>query len=301
MNKRSQLFLIDGSSYLFRAFFAIGHLSNSKGIPTNATFGFTQMLLRVLKENHPDYIAIIFDSTAPTFRTEVYKEYKANRPAMPESLSLQIPYIKKIIEGYRIATLEVDGYEADDVIGTVAKGLASEADVVIVTGDKDILQLVDDHITVYDTMKEKRFGSGEVIERFGVPPEQVVEVMGLTGDAIDNIPGVPGIGEKTAIPLIQRFGSIENLLLHLEEIPQKKLREKLETHGELARISRQLATIRTDVPLSYRLEDLALSPPDPKTLKDVFRELEFSKFLKELPEGKNVSGRDYRLVTDQEP
>jgi len=224
MPDRPRLFLIDGSSYIFRAFYAIRHLSSSKGLPTNAIYGFIQMLLKVIKEHHPDYLVVTFDSKAPTFRSEVYKEYKANRPAMPEGLTPQIPYIKKIVEGYRIATLEMEGYEADDLIGTVAKGLESEVDVVIITGDKDILQLVTDHIQVYDTMKEKRFGVEEVGERFGVRPEQVVEVMGLAGDAIDNIPGVPGIGEKTAIELIRTFGSIENLLGHLDQIPQKKLK-----------------------------------------------------------------------------
>src|SRR4030042_688464 len=193
MSDRPKLFLIDGSSYLFRAFYAIGHLSNSKGLPTNATYGFIQMLLKVLKEHRPDYLAVIFDSKAPTFRSEVYKEYKANRPAMPETLSPQIPYIKKIIEG------------------------------------------------------------------FGVSPEQVVEVMGLSGDAVDNIPGVPGIGEKTAIQLIKRYGSIENLLAHVEEIPQKKLKENLKIHGDLARLSKQLATIHTDVPVHSQLKDFSLS------------------------------------------
>ncbi|MCJ7705532.1 MAG: DNA polymerase I, partial [Desulfobacterales bacterium] len=243
MSTRPRLFLIDGSSYIYRAFYAIRHLSNSKGFPTNAIYGFTQMLLKVLKDHRPDYLAVVFDSKAPTLRSETYREYKANRPAMPEGLIPQIPYIKRIVEGYRIATLEMDGYEADDIIGTVAKGLESELDVVIITGDKDLLQLVSDQIQVYDTMKEKRLGAEEVRQRFGVPPEQVVEVMGLAGDAIDNIPGVPGIGEKTAIELIKKFGSIENLLDHLDEVPQKKLKEKLENHGELARLSRRLATI----------------------------------------------------------
>src|SRR4030066_109003 len=266
MPDRPKLFLIDGSSYLFRAFYAIGHLSNSKGLPTNAAFGFTQMLLRVLKDHRPDYLAVIFDSKAPTFRSEVYKEYKANRPAMPEGLTLQIPYIKKIIEGYRIALMEMEGYEADDLIGTLAKKLEPEVDVVIITGDKDILQLVSDRIQVYDTMKEKRFGIEEVIQRFGVRPEQVVEVMGLSGDAVDNIPGVPGIGEKTAIQLIKVYGSIENLLAHVEEIPQKKLKENLKTHGDLARLSRQLATIHTDAPVHSQLKDFSLSAPDLKSL-----------------------------------
>jgi DNA polymerase I len=306
MPDRHKLFLIDGSSYLFRAFYAIRHLSNSKGLPTNATFGFTQMLLKVLKEHRPDYLAVIFDSKAPTFRSEVYKEYKANRPAMPEGLTLQIPYIKKIIEGYRIALLEMDGYEADDLIGTVAKRLESEVDVVIITGDKDILQLVSDRIQVYDTMKEKRLGVEEVIQRFGVSPEQVVEVMGLSGDAIDNIPGVPGIGEKTAIQLIKNYGSIENLLTHVEEIPQKKLKENLKTHGDLARLSRQLATIHTDVPVRYQLKDFSPPSPDLKSLKEIFKELEFNKLLKELFEEKTFdqkarlsANKDYRLITDQ--
>ncbi len=306
MPDRQKLFLIDGSSYLFRAFYAIHHLSNSKGLPTNATFGFTQMLLKVLKDHRPDYLVVIFDSKAPTFRSEVYKEYKANRPAMPEGLTLQIPYIKKIIEGYRIALLEMDGYEADDLIGTVAKRLESEVDIVIITGDKDILQLVSDRIQVYDTMKEKRLGVDEVIQRFGVSPEQVVEVMGLSGDAIDNIPGVPGIGEKTAIQLIKNYGSIENLLTHVEEIPQKKLKENLKTHGDLARLSRQLATIHTDVPVRYQLKNFSTSSPDLKSLKEIFKELEFNKLLKELFEEERLdekarlsAGKDYRLITDQ--
>ncbi|MGA2463918.1 MAG: DNA polymerase I [Thermodesulfobacteriota bacterium] len=299
MSDRPRLFLVDGSSYIFRAFYAIRHLSNSKGLPTNAIFGFTQMLLKVLKEHQPDYLAVVLDSKGPTFRSKVYKEYKANRPAMPEALVPQIPYIRRIIEEYQIATLEMEGYEADDLIGTVAKGLAPEVDVVIITGDKDILQLVSDRIQVYDTMKEKRFGVKEVVQRFGVKPEQVVEVMGLAGDAIDNIPGVPGIGEKTAIELIKIFGSIENLLTHLDQVRQKKLKENLETYGEQARLSRKLATIHTDVPLTYRLNDFAPSSPNQNGLREIFKELEFNKLLKELPEEKRPEKRDYRLITDQ--
>lgn len=302
MADRPRLFLIDGSSYIYRAFYAIRHLSNSKGLPTNAIYGFTQMLLKVLKDHRPDYLAVVFDSKAPTFRSEVFKEYKANRPAMPDGLIPQIPYIKRIIEGYRIATLEMEGYEADDLIGTVAKGMESEMDVVIITGDKDILQLVNERIEVYDTMKDRRIGVEEVRERFGVSPEQVAEVMGLAGDAIDNIPGVPGIGEKTAAELIRGFGSIDHLLDHLDQIPQKKLRERLENHRELARLSRKLATIRTDVPIPYRKEDFTLSAPDTGSLREIFKELEFNKLLKELPtqvpEGEK--NRDYCLITDRE-
>ena len=299
MPSRPRLFLIDGSSYIYRAFYAIGHLSNSKGLPTNAIYGFTQMLLKVLKDHQPDYIAIAFDSRAPTFRSTVYKEYKANRPAMPENLSLQIPYIKKIVEGYRIATLEADGFEADDLIGTVAKAMESKVDVVIITGDKDILQLVSDRILVYDTMKGKKFGMDEVMERFGVKPAQVVEVMGLAGDAIDNIPGVPGIGEKTAMTLIKTFGSIDNLLAHVDQVPQAKLREKLETHGEVAKLSRELATILIDAPVTAQLEDFVIPSPDTQSLREILKELEFNKLLNDLPEEKKTHEEDYHLILEQ--
>lgn len=298
MSDRSKLLLIDGSSYIYRAFYAIGHLSNSKGIPTNAIYGFTQMILKVLKDHRPDHLAVVFDAKGPTFRSEVYKEYKANRPAMPHSLVPQISFIKKIIEAYRIPTLEMEGYEADDLIGAVAKRLEEEADVMIITGDKDILQLVSDRIQVYDPMKDKRFGVEEVVERFGLRPDQMVEMMGLAGDAIDNIPGVPGIGEKTAIELIKTFGTLENLLSSLDQVRQKKLKEKLETYGEQARLSRQLATIRTDLPISIELKDFILPPPDSKSLREIFKELEFNKLLKDLPEEKQSEDKDYRLITE---
>ncbi|OGP63817.1 MAG: DNA polymerase I [Deltaproteobacteria bacterium RBG_13_53_10] len=299
-NERPRLFLVDGSSYIYRAFYAIAHLSNSKGLPTNAVFGFTQMLLKVLKEHRPDYLAVVFDSKAPTFRSKIYKEYKANRPTMPQGLIPQIPYIRKIVEGYGIAALEMEGYEADDLIGTVAKKLEPEADVVIITGDKDILQLVSSRIHVYDTMKERKIGVQEVIERFGVRPEQVVEVMGLAGDAIDNIPGVPGIGEKTAVELIKNFGTIENLLNHLDELKQNRLKEKLEAHRELARLSRELVTIHTDAPVTPSLQDLSLATVNVGLLRELFKELEFHKLLKELPEEKTAPKTAYRLVVDRE-
>ncbi len=194
MSNRPRLLLIDGSSYIYRAFYAISHLSNSKGFPTNAIYGFTQMILKLLRAEKPDYLAVVLDAKGPTFRSEVYKDYKANRPPMPATLVPQIPYIKKIIESYRIPILEMEGYEADDLIGAVAKRLENQADVIIVTGDKDILQLVSDHIQVYDPMKEKRFGVAEVTERFGFPPARIVDMMGLAVDAIDNIPGIPVIG-----------------------------------------------------------------------------------------------------------
>ena len=300
MSVRPRLLLIDGSSYIYRAFYAVGHLSNSKGVPTNAVYGFTQMMLKVLRDHRPEYLVVVFDAKGPTFRNEVYRDYKANRPAMPESLVPQIPYIKKIIGAYRIPTLEREGYEADDLIGALSKRFESEADVIIITGDKDLLQLVSPHTLIYDPMKEKQFGVEEVIERFGLRPDQIVEMMGLAGDATDNIPGVPGIGEKTATELIKTFGTIENLLAHLDQVRQKKLKEKLETFGEQARLSRQLATLRTDVPVSAEIKAFLLPPPDAKSLREIFRELEFNKLLKELPEERSSGKRDYRLITHWE-
>jgi DNA polymerase I len=304
MNARPQLYLIDGASYIYRAFYAIRHLSNSRGFPTNAIYGFIQMLLKVLKEHKPDYLGVVLDAKGPTFRSELYQAYKANRTAMPDSLSLQVPYIKTIIHAYGIATVEIAGYEADDLIGTIARQACPEADVVVITGDKDILQLVTERICVYDTMKEKRFGVDEVIQRFGVRPEQLTDVMGLSGDAIDNIPGVPGIGEKTAIELIKAFGGVENLLGQLDRVPRKGVKEKLELHGDLARLSRQLATIRTDVAFPFQLEHFAIPSPDYAALRSLFQELEFTKLIKDLPADNGPDPEpspvaDYRLVCEE--
>jgi DNA polymerase-1 len=294
-----RLLLVDGSSYVFRAFYAIARLSTSKGFPTNAIFGFTSMLLRVLREMNSEYVAVVFDAKGPTFRDEIYSEYKANRPAMPQGLEPQIPYIKRITEAYNIPVIEKEGYEADDVIGTIAKEAAKQGiDVVIVTGDKDMLQLVDEHIRTLDTMKDRFFGPREVVERYGVAPEEITDVMALMGDSIDNIPGVPGIGEKTAVALIRQFKSLDNLLANREKLPKKKLVEALVRFGEQAKLSKRLATISTDVPLDYNLRDFTSSEPDVERLKGIFRELEFSKFLKEMT-SETLSMEDYHMVTEE--
>ena len=295
-----RLFLIDGSSYIFRAFHAISRMSTSKGLPTNAIFVFTSMLVKVLREVKPKYVAVILDAKGPTFRDEIYPDYKANRPGMPESLSPQIPYIKRIIEAHNIPVIEKEGYEADDVMGTIAKEVAKKGvDVVMVTGDKDLLQLVDEHIYTLDTMRDRSFGAREVIERYGVKPGQMADVMGLAGDSIDNIPGVPGIGEKTAVALIKQYDTLENLLANREKLPRKKLIEALTRYEEQATLSKRLATIATDVPLEYNLEDFTLSEPDVEVLKEIFRELEFSKFLKEMT-SETLSMEGYHIVTDQD-
>ena len=280
---RPKLLLIDGSSYIFRAFYALPPLSNSQGTPTNATLGFTNMLLKVIKDFTPQLLVVVFDAKGPSFRSELYAEYKANRPAMPERLSPQIPHIKKIVEGLNIAMLEKEGFEADDLIGTIAVEAArQDHQVQIITGDKDLFQVITRDITAFDTMKDKSFGIKEVKDRFGVEPEQLVDLLALTGDSIDNIPGVPGIGQKTATVLIQEFGSLENLLDNLDKVSKANIKERLSTHADQARLSKQLATIDTHVPLDYRLENFAYTGEVREDLKETLKGLEFTKLLREL-------------------
>jgi len=301
--KKATLYLVDGSSYIYRAFYGVRHLSTSTGIPTNAIYGFGTMLNRVLRERSPVYMAIALDAPGPTFRHDVSPDYKANRPRMPEDLSEQIPFIKRLITALGIPYVEIPGYEADDIIGTLATWASDQgADVVMLSGDKDLLQLVSPKVHMWDSMKDEVFGPAEVEKRFGVPASQVVEVMGLAGDSGDNIPGVPGIGPKTAQRLIQEFGSIENLLSALNKISKEKERKRLEAHSEQAIMSRELAKIKCDVPLDKDWQEFELGEADRDDLINLYRELEFKKLLQEL-EGTQTSvepeeiRRDYQLVT----
>ncbi|MEK6692852.1 MAG: DNA polymerase I [Nitrospirota bacterium] len=297
---RPALYLIDGNSYIYRAYYAIRGLSNSKGLPTNAIYGFTNMLLKVVKDKKPDYVAIAFDSPAPTERHRLFEAYKAQRPKAPNELVGQIPYIKKIVNAFRIPVLEMEGYEADDILATIAKRGEKEGfDVTIVTGDKDIYQIVGPNIRTYDTMKDKVYEEKDVMEKLGVGPDKVVEVMGLMGDAIDNIPGVPGVGEKTAVELIKEFGSIENLLRNLENVKRPKLKEALKSNTELARLSHRLATIHTDLPMEIDFKDFSLTDPDNETLLGLIKELEFTSLLKALTPHAVLEKKDYRTVTTE--
>ena len=274
-----RLYLIDGSSYIYRAYYAIRHLSNSKGFPTNAVYGFTQMLLKAARDEAPDYLAVVFDHKGLTFRKILYPEYKANRAAMPDDLVPQIPVIKEVVAALRLPVLELEGFEADDLIATLAKRFAHAGlEVTVVTGDKDLMQIVSPHIRLLDTMKDKISGLAEVAERFGGGPECVVEVQALAGDSSDNVPGVPGIGEKTAVELIRQFGTVENLLAHTDQLKGKR-RENLETFAEQARLSRQLVTLVDNVPLEVNLQDFAPVEPDRDRLTALFKELEFHKLL----------------------
>jgi DNA polymerase-1 len=300
MAEKEILYLIDGSSYIYRAYYAIRHLSSPKGFPTNALYGFTQMLLKVLKDRKPDHVAVVFDLGRQTFRTELYPEYKANRSAMPDDLVPQIAPIKEMVRAFNIPVLEKQGFEADDIIGTIARecekaGMA----VVVVTGDKDLMQIVTANVTLLDTMKDQVSGIPEVLERFGVEPERVVEILGLAGDTSDNIPGVPGVGEKTALKLIQEFGSLDALLERAAKV-KGKTGERIREFADQARLSRKLATIDRHTPVDYRYEDLAASPPDTKRLADLFREYGFTTLMKELTSEASLSTAGYRTVLSEQ-
>jgi DNA polymerase-1 len=300
MSKRPTLFLIDGSSYIYRAFFALPYLSNSSGIPTNAVYGFTTMILKVINDYKPDYVAIVFDTPAPTFRHEVYQEYKANRPEMPDNLSVQIPYIKEAVKGFNIALLEKEGFEADDIIGTIARAEERKGfEIRIVSGDKDLLQLVNQHITVIDTMKDKQYDVQGVVEHLGVAPDKVTDFLGLVGDSSDNVPGVPGIGKKTAVKLLEHYGSMAHLLKNCENISPQGVKKNLTAYADQALLSKQLVTLDTAVPLPYDIEGFKTSEPDRDKLKDLFKELEFTKFLQGLTPQASTLHHKYELITTE--
>jgi DNA polymerase-1 len=292
----SPLYLIDGSGYLFRAYYAIRHLSSPTGFPTNAIYGVVQMLLKLLRDQKPDHLAVVFDVGRETFRTELYPDYKANRAAMPEDLRPQIEPLKELIRAFNIPVLEKAGFEADDLIGTIARRCREQGQpVIVVTGDKDLMQIVGDGITLLDTMKDKASNVAEVVEKFGVAPSRVVDVLALMGDASDNIPGVPGIGEKTASKLIQEFGSLEELLVRVDEVKGKN-GERLREFADQARLSYQLATIDCAVPLEYSFDSFRVEPANNARLAELFKAYGFTSLMKELTSSATLSAEDYRCV-----
>ena len=300
--EKPTLFLIDGSNYVYRAYYAIRELSNSKGFPTNAIYGFTTMLLKLLRDWKPEYIAVVFDVKGPTFRHEAFEAYKATRRPTPDDLILQIPYIKDILRGFSIPVLERQGLEADDIIGTLARKYADKnIKTVIVSGDKDMMQLVSDNIMMIDTMKDKTYDVEAVKERFGVGPEKVIEILGLTGDQSDNIPGVPGIGPKTAQRLIEEFGSVEGVLQNIDKVRNPKTRESLRSFADQARMSHSLAKIKTDADFDLDLESARYSGPDNEVLQPLFKEFEFSSLLQELKiKDESIKGQYGLLLTEAE-
>ena len=304
MSERPTVYLVDGTAYVYRAFYAIRQqLSTSAGLPTKAVFGFKNMLQKLVQKEKPQYLGVAFDERGPTFRHEMDPNYKANRPPMPDDLEVQIPYIHRLIEAFNIPTIRLQGFEADDILGTLARRFEAQGcDVVLVTSDKDLCQLVTQHTTILDTMKEQRFGVAEVKERFGVEPQYVVDFLGLMGDSSDNIPGVPGVGEKTARQLLEEFGNLDALLDQVDAVKRPKLRESLRDNAELARQSRELATIDVHTPVNVDLPALALSDPDSEALAGLYTELEFHSDLQAVrrtrPAAKPSADKDYRAITE---
>jgi DNA polymerase-1 len=286
----TRLYLVDASAYVYRAFHAIPFLSTTRGVPTNAAYGVTNMLLKLLREEQPTHLGLVFDAPGGTFRDDLYPEYKANRTAMPDELVPQLGLVRRVVEALRPHVIEMPGVEADDVIGTLATRVAEAGgDVVIVTGDKDFQQLVGPHVSLLDPMFDKRTGVDDVRARYGIEPERWVDIIGLMGDAIDNIPGIRGVGEKTASALIRHAGSLEALLTDLDGIAKSGVRgatgliEKVRAHAEQSLLAKQLATIRRDVAVPETLDDFRYPGPDRAALEALCRELEFHRLLREIP------------------
>ena len=296
-SRAKTLYLIDGSSYVHRAFHAVRGLADSKGLPTNAVFGFTRMLLKLIEEKAPEYMVLLFDVKGPTFRHRMYADYKANRPPMPEEMAVQIPYIKAIVAGFNLALIEMPGYEADDLIGTLARKAKNNGfSVVMVTGDKDFRQLLTDGISIWDPMQEKAIDMQFIESSFGVTPRQLIDVMALSGDASDNIPGVPGIGPKTALALIKAFGSLENLYAQIGTLTKPRQRENLISYKDQAFLSKALVTIDTDAPLEFDLQAFERRAPDSEALVKLFQTLEFRQFQKMFSAATQTHPKDYRVI-----
>src|SRR5580692_5024776 len=295
LKKGDHVFLVDGSGYIFRAYHALPPINRkSDGLQLNAVFGFCNMLWKLLRDMKPDekptHLAVVFDLSERTFRTEMYPDYKAHRPEPPDDLRPQFGLIREAVHAFDLPCLEQKGFEADDLIATyVRKACEAGATATIVSSDKDLMQLVNDCVIMYDTMKEKKIGRAEVIEKFGVPPDKVIEVQSLIGDSTDNVPGVPGIGVKTAAQLIGEYGDLETLLARTSEIKQQKRRESLEQNADKARLSKQLVTLDPNVPLDVPLADIAVHDPDPRRLIAFLKAMEFSSLIRRVAE---FSGAD---------
>ena len=288
LKKTDHFYLIDGSGYIFRAYYALPPLSRkSDGLPTGAVSGFCSMLFKLLEDSRsddskhkPTHFAVIFDSAKKNFRNDIYSDYKANRTEAPEDLAPQFEYIRKAVKAFNLPSIELLNYEADDLIATYAKKIIDAgAKVTVISSDKDLMQLVSDKIRLYDPMKNKVLGEKEVIEKFGVKPNQVIDVQSLAGDSSDNIPGVPGIGVKTAAELINKYKNLDNLLKNIDEIPQNKRRETLLNNKDKAILSRKLVTLKDDVPVKDEPESFIMKEVEKDKLFEFLREMEFNRLL----------------------
>jgi DNA polymerase-1 len=304
MPNPKRLFLVDGMSNIFRSYYAIRGLSNSKGLPTNAVFGFTMTLRKMIYEHKPDYLGVVLDSPEPTFRHEQFEKYKANRQPPPDDLAMQFPYVERVCQVLRVPTLKMPRYEADDIIGTLAhKAAAAGLQTVIVTNDKDLSQLVHDPsivvLRVERTGGETWLDEAGVKAKFGVRPDQIVDWLGLMGDAVDGIPGAPGIGEKGAIGLLEQFVSIEAALAGWEQVKRKTYRESLRDHAEQIRMSRELARLDVNVPVELDLKTLIYEEPDRQLAYALFSELEFGQLTREFADGATASSQTTAKSTEQ--
>lgn len=297
-----KIVLLDGNSLAYRAFFALPLLTNDQGIHTNAVYGFTMMLQNILAEEKPTHMLVAWDAGKTTFRHKTYGEYKGGRQKTPSELSEQFPYLRKMLEAYNIPQYELDQYEADDIIGTLSReGDEQNVEVVVISGDKDLTQLASDNTTVLITRKgitdTEKYTPEHVMEKYGIKPLQIIDMKGLMGDSSDNIPGVPGVGEKTALKLLKEYGSIEKIYESLDKITAKKLNENLTVNEELAYMSRDLATIVLDVPVTIAIEDLAYSGPDLDKLAGIYQELKFNTLLEKIAPGASEEPQEEIEVT----
>lgn len=281
--KKKRLFLIDGNLYAYRAYYTMRDLTTSRGEPTNAIYGFSRMLINLLYGRKPDYLAVAFDLPAPTFRHRQFPAYKANRPKMPTSLQNQLISIKEVVRAFNVQILELEGYEADDLLATVSKKAEEEIDVFIFTNDKDILQLISHNIKVVVKKKiDHIYDLDWVKEKYGLEPSKITSVMALCGDSVDNVPGVPGVGEKTSLRLIQEFGSIENLFNNLGHIKNEKLRESLRNSAEQVKINQELIALSTKVPLEMEIDHLRVTEAYWGKVVEIFARFEFDELLRKV-------------------
>lgn len=296
-----EIYLIDGSAFIYRAFHAVAPLTNSSGFQTNAVFGFISIVKKLLKERQPTHVVVAFDSRGPVFRHEMYAEYKANRPPMPEELAGQIPYIKQAVGALGLRSFEENDVEADDIIASAAKTLSAEGNrVVIVSGDKDLLQLVDDNVTMWDPMKNTIMDSDAVVAKYKVAPHRLLDCFALIGDSSDNVPGVPGVGPKSAEKLINQFGSLEELYEQVETLKQSKMKERLIENRQLAFLSRRLIRLKLDVAVPADPGKYQLGEPDVAQLKKIYTDLGFTSLLKELDSGASIPTDGFSLVIDDD-
>src|ERR1700730_481261 len=298
LKKGDHLFLVDGSGYIFRAYHALPPINRkSDGLQLNAVFGFCNMLWKLLRdmkaEDKPTHLAVVFDLSEKTFRTEMYPDYKAHRPDPPDDLKPQFGLIREAVHAFDLPCLEQGGFEADDLIATyVRQANEAGATSTIVSSDKDLMQLVNERVVMYDTMKDKKIGHAEVIEKFGVPPDKVIEVQALIGDSTDNVPGVPSIGEKTAALLINEYGDLETRLKRAGEIKQDKRRQAIIDNADKARLSKKFVTLATNVKLDVPIGDLAVHEPDHKRLIAFLKAMEFSSLTRRVAEFSSIDAAE---------